>query len=67
MVIIIYYLTTSMVEVCGIFEVEVINVDLTETTKGESSWLYHTDTEARGHGDRTRLETLVVHAVNDEC
>ena len=26
-----------------------------------------TDTEARKRGDRTGLDTLVVHAVNDEC
>ena len=29
-------------------------------------WLY-IDTEARKHGDQTGLDTLVVHAVNDEC
>ena len=26
-----------------------------------------TDVEARKHGEQTGLETLVVHAVNDEC
>ncbi len=26
-----------------------------------------TDTEARKRGEQTGLETLVVHAVNDEC
>ena len=26
-----------------------------------------TDAEARKHGQRTGLDTLVVHAVNDEC
>ena len=26
-----------------------------------------TDTEERKHGERTGLDTLVVHAVNDEC
>ena len=26
-----------------------------------------TDTEARKHGEQTGLDTLVVHAVNDEC
>ena len=25
------------------------------------------DAEARKHGDQTGLDTLVVHAVNDEC
>ena len=29
-------------------------------------WPY-TDAEARKHGDQTGLDTLVVHAVNDEC
>ena len=29
-------------------------------------WLY-IDAEARKHGDQTGLDTLVVHAVNDEC
>lgn len=35
-----------------------------------NSWdnrLYITDTEIRKHGERTGLETLVVHALNDEC
>ncbi len=27
---------------------------------------YHTDTEARKRGEQTGLDTLVVHAVNDE-
>ena len=27
----------------------------------------HTDAEARERGERTGLDTLVVHAVNDEC
>ena len=26
-----------------------------------------TDAEERKHGERTGLDTLVVHAVNDEC
>ena len=26
-----------------------------------------TDAEVRKHGEQTGLETLVVHAVNDEC
>lgn len=29
-------------------------------------WLV-TDAEARKHGEQTGLDTLVVHAVNDEC
>ena len=31
-----------------------------------ASWSV-TDTEARKRGERTGLDTLVVHAVNDEC
>ena len=31
-----------------------------------ASW-HHTDTEVRKHGEQTGLDTLVVHAVNDEC
>ena len=27
----------------------------------------NTDAEVRKHGSRTGLDTLVVHAVNDEC
>ena len=27
----------------------------------------HTDAEARKRGEQTGLDTLVVHAVNDEC
>ena len=27
----------------------------------------HTDTEVRKRGEQTGLDTLVVHAVNDEC
>ena len=31
-----------------------------------ASWL-DTDTEVRKRGEQTGLDTLVVHAVNDEC
>ena len=31
-----------------------------------ASWSV-TDTEARKRGEQTGLDTLVVHAVNDEC
>ena len=31
-----------------------------------ASWAV-TDTEARKRGEQTGLDTLVVHAVNDEC
>ncbi len=31
-----------------------------------TSWL-NTDIEARERGEQTGLDTLVVHAVNDEC
>ncbi len=37
------------------------------THKGESSFLVQTDTEWRKRGEQTGLDTLVVHALNDEC
>lgn len=37
------------------------------TIKSRDNKLYVTDTEIRKHGERTGLETLVVHALNDEC
>ncbi len=36
------------------------------TTAKATIWVY-TDTEGRKLGQRTGLETPVVHAVNDEC
>jgi len=36
------------------------------TIKGESSKLFLTDFEALKRGDQIGLETLVVHALNDE-
>jgi len=34
---------------------------------GESNILESTDAEVRKHGDQIGLDTLVVHAANDEC
>jgi hypothetical protein len=36
------------------------------TIKGEDIFLIQTDAEVRRRGDQTGLDTLVVHAVNDE-
>jgi hypothetical protein len=36
------------------------------TIKGEDTFLTQTDAEVRRRGDQTGLDTLVVHAVNDE-
>ena len=35
-------------------------------TSGETFWSV-TDADVRKRGDQTGLDTLVVHAVNDEC
>ncbi len=56
-----------MAEVCGTPSVEVKFVDIRKNTSGESDTLGHTDAEARKRGEQTGLDTLVVHAVNDEC
>ncbi len=47
--------------------VEVKFVDIRRNTGGEGGHLTDTDAEARKRGDQTGLDTLVVHAVNDEC
>ena len=57
----------SFEEVSGIFSVEVIFVDTKRNTDSEGSLLVITDAEVRKRGERTGLDTLVVHAVNDEC
>ncbi len=51
----------------GIPSVEVKFVDIRKNTSGEGGHLDGTDAEARKRGEQTGLETLVVHAVNDEC
>ena len=33
----------------------------------KATFWYNTDAEARKRGEQTGLDTLVVHAVNDEC
>ncbi len=50
----------------GIPGVEVKFVDIRRNTGGEGGFLDDTDAEARKRGEQTGLETLVVHAVNDE-
>ena len=54
-------------EVSGIPSVAVKCVDIRRNTSGEGGLLDGTDVEARKRGEQTGLDTLVVHAVNDEC
>ena len=54
-------------EVSGIPSVAVKCVDIRRNTSGEAAYWTVTDTEARKRGEQTGLDTLVVHAVNDEC
>ncbi len=58
---------SSMEEVSGIPSVEVKFVDIRRNTSGEGGSLSITDAEVRKRGEQTGLDTLVVHAVNDEC
>ena len=54
-------------EVSGIPSVAVKCVDIRRNTSGEGGLLDAvTDVEARKRGEQTGLDTLVVHAVNDE-
>ncbi len=53
-------------EVSGIPSVAVKCVDIRRNTSGEATYWTATDTEARKRGEQTGLDTLVVHAVNDE-
>ncbi len=46
--------------------VEVKFVDIGRNTGGEGGFLTNTDAELRKRGKQTGLDTLVVHAVNDE-
>ncbi len=50
----------------GIPGVAVKCVEIRRNTDGEGSVWGHTDAEARKRGEQTGLDTLVVHAVNDE-
>ena len=52
-------------EASGIPSVAVKCVDIRRNTNGEGSLLADSDAEARKRGERTGLDTPVVHAVND--
>ena len=54
-------------EVSGIPSVAVKCVDIRRNTSGEAAYWTVTDVEARKRGEQTGLDTLVVHAVNDDC
>ncbi len=56
-----------MREASGIPSVEVKFVDIRWNTRGEGGLLLISDAEVRKRGEQTGLDTLVVHAVNDEC
>ena len=56
----------SVGEVSGIPSVAVKCVDIGKNTSGEAAYWTITDAEARKRGEQTGLDTLVVHAVNDE-
>ena len=58
---------SSWREVCGMRGVAVKCIDIAQNSDCEGSMPTHTDAEARKRGYRTGLDTLVVHAVNDEC
>ncbi len=57
---------SSAGEVSGIPSVAVKCVDIRRNTGGEGGLLTVTDVEARKRGEQTGLDTLVVHAVNDD-
>ena len=54
-------------EVSGIPSVAVKCVDIRKTPVAKAAYWTVTDVEARKRGEQTGLDTLVVHAVNDEC
>ncbi len=56
-----------MEEVSGIPSVEVKFVDIRRNTVAKAAHWSITDAEVRKRGEQTGLDTLVVHAVNDEC
>ncbi len=56
----------STLEVGGMCHVAVKCLDMTQNTDREGSSLIVTDAHARKRGDQTGLDTLVVHAVNDD-
>ncbi len=47
--------------------VEVKFVDIKRNTGAKAAFWTVTDAETRKRGEQTGLDTLVVHAVNDEC
>ncbi len=51
----------------GIPGVEVKFVDIGRNTRAKAATWTDTDAEVRKRGEQTGLDTLVVHAVNDEC
>ncbi len=55
-----------MEEESGIPGVAVKCVDIGRNTSGEAAFWSNTDAEVRKRGEQTGLDTLVVHAVNDE-
>ena len=57
---------SSAGEVSGIPSVAVKCVDIRKNTSGEGGLLDGGDVEAQ-RGSKRGLDTLVVHAVNDEC
>ena len=59
--------TLSAEEESGIPRVAVKCVEMWRNTSGEGDFWSVTDAEERKRGERTGLDTLVVHAVNDEC
>ena len=50
----------------GIPSVEVKFVDIRKNTSGEATHWTVIDAEVRKRGEQTGLDTLVVHAVNDD-
>ncbi len=56
----------SEVEVSGIPSVAVKCVDIRRNTMAKAAYWALTDAEARKRGEQTGLDTLVVHAVNDD-
>ncbi len=51
----------------GIPSVEVKFVDIGRTPVAKAAIWLGTDAQVRKRGEQTGLDTLVVHAVNDEC
>ncbi len=56
----------SIVEVGGMYHVAVKCLDMIQNTDSVGSLLTITDAQARKRGEQTGLDTLVVHAVNDD-